>query len=85
MDNIPIILITLGILLLLGLAADILGRHTPLPRVTLLLIIGFFAGPSVLDLLPDISHKWFPVVADMALVMIEFLLGETLALSSLRF
>jgi len=84
MDNIPAILVTLGVLLLLGMAADILGRRTPLPRVTLLLIFGFLIGPSALHLLPDHSQKGFPIVANIALVMVGFLLGEKMTLSALR-
>lgn len=71
-------LLTLGGLLLAGLAVEAIGRHTPLPRVTLLLGFGFAIGPSGWDLLPDIHGRWFPLVADMALLMIGFLLGEQL-------
>jgi hypothetical protein len=35
------ILVTLGGLFLIGLLADLVGRHTPLPRVTLLLWLAF--------------------------------------------
>ncbi len=72
------ILITFGGLFLVGLLADLAGRHTPLPRVTLLLIAGFLAGPSVLDLLPPFTQEWFPVLANVALAMIGFLLGQNL-------
>ena len=41
MDEIAVTMITLGVLLFLGLATDTLGRRTPLPRVTFLLILGF--------------------------------------------
>ncbi len=71
-------LITLGALLLAGLAVEGIGRRTPLPRVTLLLVFGFAIGPSGWDLLPDIHEQWFSLVADMALLMIGFLLGEQL-------
>lgn len=84
MDDVAITLITLGVLLLLGLVTDALGKHTPLPRVTLLLILGFLIGPSALDLLPHLGEKWFHMVANMALVMVGFLLGERLTLSSMR-
>lgn len=77
-------LITLGILLLLGLATDAIGRRTRLPRVTLLLIFGFVIGPGGLDLLSPNEEKWFSIVADMALIMIGFLLGEKFTLTMLR-
>lgn len=83
-DNVAITLITLGGLLLLGFVTDGIGRRTRLPRVTLMLIFGFIIGPSVLDLLPQPGRRWYPAIADMALVMIGFLLGETLSVSNLR-
>ena len=67
----------LGLLFLAGLVTDELGRRTPLPRVTLLLLVGLVAGPSVLDLLPDLGAAWFPTVTHMALLMVGFLLGGT--------
>ena len=78
------ILLTLGALLLLGFATDSLGRRTKLPRVTLLLLFGLLVGPSGLDLLPDFGRAWFPVVSNMALVMVGFLLGGKLSLDSMR-
>lgn len=72
------LLMTVGGLFLLGLLADLAGRHTPLPRVTLLLITGFVIGPSVLDWLPPFSQQWFPVLTSIALTMIGFLLGQNL-------
>jgi len=78
------ILITLGILFLLGLATDVIGRRTRLPRVTLLLIFGFAIGPAGLGFLCPTEEKWFSIVANMALIMIGFLLGEKFTLSSLR-
>ena len=47
-----IVLITVGALLLAGLAMDVVGERTRLPRVTLLVLIGIAAGPSGLDVLP---------------------------------
>jgi Kef-type K+ transport system membrane component KefB len=84
MDDTARTLITLGILLLLGLATDVIGRRTRLPRVTLLLIFGFAIGPAGLGFLCPTEEKWFSIVADMALIMIGFLLGEKFTLSSLR-
>ena len=84
MDPVAQIMITLGALFLLGLLMDLLGRRTPLPRVTLLLLGGFAIGPSGLNVLPDFQESWFPVVTDIALSMVGFLLGHTLTFSSLR-
>jgi len=78
------LLITLGVLFLLGLLTDLLGRHTPLPRVSLLILFGFAIGPSALGLLPTESRDWFPTAADFALVMVGFLLGSHFTFDSIR-
>jgi Kef-type K+ transport system membrane component KefB len=84
MELVPQILITLGALFLIGLLTDLLGRRTPLPRVSLLLLAGFAIGPSGLDVLPDFQEDWFPVVTDIALSMVGFLLGHNMTRSSLQ-
>ena len=48
-DSIAIGLLTLGGIFLAGLGADVLGRRTRLPRVTLLLLLGLGVGPLGLD------------------------------------
>jgi Kef-type K+ transport system membrane component KefB len=72
------VLLTFGGLFLLGLVADLLGRRTCLPRVTLLLLAGVVVGPSVLDLLPVFVIEWFPALTTIALAMIGFSLGQKL-------
>jgi len=84
MELVPQILITLGALFLIGLFTDLLGRRTFFPRVTLLLLGGFAIGPSGLNILPDFRENWFPVVTNIALSMVGFLLGHHMTLSSLR-
>lgn len=78
------ILITFGGLFLLGLIADLVGRRTPLPRVTLLLLSGFVIGPSVLDWLPPFTDRWFPVLTNIALTMIGFMLGQKMTGATFR-
>ncbi len=78
------ILITFGGLILIGLVADITGRHTPIPRATLLLLTGFLIGPAVLNWLPPFTEQWFPILTDIALAMIGFLLGQKLTPKMLR-
>jgi NhaP-type Na+/H+ or K+/H+ antiporter len=75
---------SLGCILLLGLAGDMLGRRTFLPRVTLLLICGILVGPEVLDLVPALLADRFELIADMALLMVGFLLGGKLTKNALR-
>jgi Kef-type K+ transport system membrane component KefB len=78
------ILLTVGAIFLTGLVADLVGRRTPMPRVTLLLLAGILFGPSVLDLLPPFTERWFPVLTNIALAMVGFLIGEQLTPRSLR-
>lgn len=70
------LLMTLGVLLLLGLATDALGRFTRLPRVTLLLLLGVVIGPAGLALLPVQDGAILSLATHTALVMVGFLLGE---------
>ena len=81
MNDFGVVYLTLGALLLLGLATDALGRRSALPRVTLLLIFGFLLGQSGFDLLPLASLDWFPLIADLALLMVGFLMGGRLGYS----
>lgn len=76
--------VTLGALLLCGLLADALGQRTRLPRVTLLLLLGVAVGPIGLDLLPEEREAWFGVLANLALLMIGFLLGGEFSAEALR-
>lgn len=77
-------LLALGGILLLGLLTDTLGRRTFLPRVTLLLLFGMAVGPQGLNLIPAIFAERFDIIADMALLMVGFLLGQNLTLARLR-
>ncbi len=80
-----IILLTLGGLFLLGLVADLVGRLTPLPRVSLLLLTGLLIGPSGFSILPEIFiEDWFPLLTHIALGMVSFLLGQQISLSAIR-
>ncbi len=69
-------LILVGLFLLSGFAAHVVGRRIRVPRVTLLLLIGFLAGPYVLDLIPMEASAWFPLTARIALSVVGFQLGE---------
>lgn len=77
-------LLTLGGILLLGLLTSTLGRFTFLPRVTLLLIFGIIIGREVLDIIPSLFLQQFEIIANMALVMVGFLLGGKLTIDSLK-
>ena len=75
-------LIALGGILLLGLVTDTLGRRTHLPRVTLLLIFGVIIGKDLLDIIPAVFSDRFEIIADMALLMVGFLLGGKLTVDT---
>ena len=77
-------LIAIGSILLLGLLTDFLGKHTPLPRVTLLLVFGILVGDEVLGIIPQSVSDRFEIVANIALLMIGFLLGGKLTLTAFR-
>lgn len=84
MEELARTLVTLGLLLLAGLATDAIGRHSALPRVTLLLLFGLAIGPSSLDLLPDAHERWFPLFTHVALGAVGFVLGDSLSAKNLR-
>ena len=69
---------------MLGLATDILGQRTFLPRVTLMLLFGMLIGPGILDLIPDVVADRFELISSMALLMIGFLLGGRLTRDNLQ-
>lgn len=82
--NLAPLLITLGALFLVGLAADAVGRRTRLPRVTLLLACGVMVGGSGFDLLPVEAQALYDVLATTALTMVAFVLGSSLTGKTLR-
>lgn len=70
-------LLIIGIIFFLGLASDILGSKTAVPRVTFLIIIGILIGPHGIELLPkSFINDWFSTITIIALGMVGFLLGQ---------
>ena len=84
MNNADDTLISIGALLLVGLLLRGLGQRTVFPRVTWLLVLGVVIGPVAFDVLPDNRDEWFPIVTEIALAMIGFLLGGEFTPSKLR-
>lgn len=84
MDHTSRFLLTLGGILLLGLATSAIGKLTFLPRVTLLLIFGALIGDEGLGLIPEEFSQRFELVADIALLMVGFLLGEKMTVKTMR-
>ncbi len=76
--------LALGILFLLGLVADSLGRRVHIPRVTLLMLLGIAVGGSGLDLVPAEIEASFDFLVIAALSMVAFVLGGHLSRANLR-
>ena len=77
-------LITFGGILLLSLLTHAVGKHTLLPRVTLLMLFGVVIGQSGFDIVPVSIQQHYQLIADMALLMVGFLLGGKLTLDTLK-
>ena len=75
-------LIAIGAILLLAIAADIIGKRTFVPRITLLLIFGIVIGKDALDLIPPILTNQFEIISNIALLMVGFLIGGKLSRKS---
>jgi len=77
------IFLTLGGLFALGLAADLLGRRTKIPRVTLVILLGVIVGPHGLDFLSTAFQELYAFLSTTALTMVAFLLGGVLSMPKL--
>ncbi|MBW4935120.1 cation:proton antiporter [Marinobacter sp. F4206] len=77
-------LLLIGGIMLLALAAHTVGQRLHVPRVTLLLLLGAVAGPEMLDLIPTRVSESFPLVTELTLAMVGFLLGERISFRDLR-
>jgi Kef-type K+ transport system membrane component KefB len=82
-DSNAVFLFALGSILLLGLLASFIGHRTFLPRVTLLLILGIAFGNEGLGIIPHVISDNFGIIAEIALLMVGFLLGGKLTRDSL--
>ncbi|SDG02288.1 transporter, CPA2 family [Limimonas halophila] len=83
MDDLSLIITTLGALLLLGMLGDLVSARLPIPRVTLLVVAGLVLGPAVTDTLPAQAQDWYPFISNLALLMVGFLLGGKLSRDTL--
>jgi Kef-type K+ transport system membrane component KefB len=72
-------LTTLGMMLVLALSVEALGRHTRLPRVSLLIMLGLILGPAALGLVVPGSNGNFEFISAIALAMVGFLVGGKLS------
>lgn len=83
LESNAVFLMALGGILLLGLLATFIGHRTFLPRVTLLLILGVAFGNEGVGIIPSAISDHFGLIAEMALLMVGFLLGGKLTRDSL--
>lgn len=74
----------LGLLLTLAIAAEWLGDRLPVPRVSILLLVGVLVGPAVLDLLPQTVLDGEQLATSLALTIVAFLLGSEFETERLR-
>lgn len=81
--DLAVVFLTLGALFVLGLVADLVGRRSAVPRVTLLLLGGVAVGQSGLGLVPESAYEWYEFLSVSALTMVAFLLGGSLSRKSL--
>lgn len=79
-----VLILTVGLILLVGMVTEFISRGIRIPRVTILILCGVLIGPSMLDLLPSASRHWHVVVSQVALLMVGFLLGGKLSIASMR-
>lgn len=84
MESTGPVIATLGALLLLGLLGDLLARRLRIPRVSLLILFGLGVGPSGFSLLPGQADDWYPLISNLALLIVGFLLGGKLTLGAMR-
>lgn len=85
MDGPSSVLLILGGIFLLGVLTDFFGEWVRLPRISFLLLIGLALGPLGLNLLsPSGAHQWLSITADIALVMVGFLLGGHFTRNAVR-
>lgn len=75
--GLDLIFIAVGLLFLAGLGADLLGRFTKVPRVTLLILLGVLVGPKGLAVLPEEFSQLYSFLTAIALTMVAFLLGNS--------
>ena len=78
------VMLSLGLILLVSLAAEFVGARTRLPRVTLLVLVGVVAGPNGLGFIPDAINGAAELITSFALTMVAFLLGSELSREKLQ-
>ncbi|MCP5018853.1 MAG: cation:proton antiporter [Ketobacter sp.] len=84
MEQISHVLTLFGGLFLISLVVTPIAKILHVPRVTLLILSGVALGPHGAGLLNGVSETWFPLIADITLLIIGYLLGARLTKSYLN-
>ena len=84
MDSVATQMMAVGGLLLLTLALEAFGRHTRLPRISLLVLLGAALGPSLLNVMAPGNQPGLELVSILALSMVGFLVGGKLSFKMLH-
>lgn len=78
MEEASRILTLLGALFLLSLVVRHVATGLRIPRVTLLILTGIALGPHGVNAINGNERDWFPMIADITLLIIGYLLGARL-------
>ena len=78
------IVISLGIILILGFSMTRLTKLLKLPNVIAYLLIGIIIGPSILNLIPGEIITRSSFISDVALVFVAFTAGEFFKFSTIK-
>ncbi len=78
------IILSVAIMLFLGFAMTRITKLIGLPNVTAYIITGILIGPYVLDLIPQGIIQGTDFLADIALALISFCIGEYFKFSSFK-
>ena len=78
------IILSVAIMLFLGFAMTRITKLIRLPNVTAYIITGILIGPYVLDLIPQGIIQGTDFLADIALALISFCIGEYFKFSSFK-
>lgn len=80
----PSIILSIAIILFLGFLTTRLTKLIRLPNVTAYVIIGIVIGPYFLNIIPQSFIKGTDFLADIALALISFCIGEYFKFSSFK-
>lgn len=78
------IILSVALMLFLGFIASRLTKLVKLPNVTAYIILGVLIGPYILNIVPVSVIKGADFLADIALALISFCIGEYFKISSFK-